>query len=880
GLRRQYEASDAQHTLELPLARPLQRHAERLRAALEAGEAPGVCRVGQELLDQVAAFYRVPPPRLGVLGVGPRRVRDGHLESELHGDYTLATGVLRAWMRTAILGKVTSDRGMLNTLLHEFAHHLDVRLFGLDDTPHTRGCRRGRPPAPGRVRCTQDDGGHAMRHAGVVIGVTLLAGAALAAPAPAGTFTMEQVLSYPFPTELVAAERGGAIAWVLDERGVRNVWTASAPGFAPRPLTRFTEDDGQELTSLAFSPDGSHLVFVRGGDHDENWPAAGDLAPDPASSPEEPRMEVYAADLATGKVVRLGPGDAPAVSPGGRTVAFTHPKDGSVWWAPLAGGAEPQRLFFDHGKARELRWSPDGKTLAFTSARGDHSFIGVYAGHDTPIRYLAPSTSRDAHPRWSPDGQAIAFVRRPGRGGALPPLLEPHPEPWAIWVADVATGNGHAVWSSPETLEGSYPETAGGANLHWAAGGRLVFLGDLDGWPHLYSIPASGGQLTLLTPGAFMVEDVTLTPDRAWVVYNANTGTAPGDGARRHLYKVPVDRAAPEALTAGTGIAWSPVVTGDGSTVAFIEAGARTPPLVSVLPHAGGAPRALDAARVPPDFPAAALVEPKEVSFTSADGWTIHGQLFEPSSGSAPHPGVVFVHGGPPRQMLLGWHYMDYYSNSYAVNQYLASRGFVVLSVNYRLGIGYGHAFHHPQHAGPAGAAEYQDVLAGARFLQTVPGVDPAAIGIWGGSYGGYLTALGLARNSDVFKAGVDMHGVHDWSYTILHDEDGLATTRARYEQYDWERILKRAWESSPVADIATWRSPVLLIQGDDDRNVRFHEMVDLVQRLRKAGVPYEEIVIPNEIHGFLRWHDWLRADEATAAYLAAKLHAKQAPTP
>ncbi|OYV97767.1 MAG: hypothetical protein B7Z68_02670, partial [Acidobacteria bacterium 21-70-11] len=136
-MRRQYEASDAQHTLELPLARPLQRHAERLRAALEAGEAPGVCRVGQELLDQVAAFYRVPPPRLGVLGVGPRRVRDGHLESELHGDYTLATGVLRAWMRTAILAKVTSDRGMLNTLLHEFAHHLDVRLFGWSDTPHT-----------------------------------------------------------------------------------------------------------------------------------------------------------------------------------------------------------------------------------------------------------------------------------------------------------------------------------------------------------------------------------------------------------------------------------------------------------------------------------------------------------------------------------------------------------------------------------------------------------------------------------------------------------------------------------------------------------------------------------------------------------------------
>ena len=137
--RRQYEASDAQHTLELPPAEPLQQDAERLRAALEASEAPGVRRAGQELLDHLAEFYGVPPPRLKVLGVRPHRVRDGHLESELHGDYTLDTGVLRAWMRTAILGKVTSYRGMLNTLLHEFAHHLDVQLFGYSETPHTRG---------------------------------------------------------------------------------------------------------------------------------------------------------------------------------------------------------------------------------------------------------------------------------------------------------------------------------------------------------------------------------------------------------------------------------------------------------------------------------------------------------------------------------------------------------------------------------------------------------------------------------------------------------------------------------------------------------------------------------------------------------------------
>ncbi|MEO8946747.1 MAG: prolyl oligopeptidase family serine peptidase, partial [Gemmatimonadaceae bacterium] len=219
---------------------------------------------------------------------------------------------------------------------------------------------------------------------------------------------------------------------------------------------------------------------------------------------------------------------------------------------------------------------------------------------------------------------------------------------------------------------------------------------------------------------------------------------------------------------------------------------------------------------------------------------------------------------GPPRQMLLGWHPMDYYSNSYAVNQYLANHGYVVLSVNYRLGIGYGHNFHHPAHAGATGASEYQDVKAGGEYLRALSNVDPRRIGIWGGSYGGYLTALALARNSDIFKAGVDMHGVHDW----LSDEGArLTNAQLSYEKGDIKHALDVAWASSPVASIATWKSPVLLIQGDDDRNVRFHQTVDLARRLNTAGVAFDEMVIPDEIHGFLRYHSWAQADSATVHY-------------
>ena len=168
-------------------------------------------------------------------------------------------------------------------------------------------------------------------------------------------------------------------------------------------------------------------------------------------------------------------------------------------------------------------------------------------------------------------------------------------------------------------------------------------------------------------------------------------------------------------------------------------------------------------------------------------------------------------------------------------------------------------------------ASEYQDVLAGAHYLQKVSGVDPTRIGIWGGSYGGYLTGLALARNSDLFKAGVDFHGVHDWSQ-LLSEWVDRASPSKRYEQGDWNEALKTAFASSPDADVKTWRSPVLLIQGDDDRNVPFHQTVDLSRRLESQGVDFEELVIPNEIHGFLRYASWLRADEATVDFLRRKL--------
>lgn len=703
-----------------------------------------------------------------------------------------------------------------------------------------------------------------VRFSGCALVMSILALGSAQASARA-EFSMEQMLHYPFATELAAAERGDVIAWVCNLDGVRNIWVARGPTFTPVKVTQFNEDDGQEITQLTFSPDGARLVFVLGGDHDANWPAEGDLAPDPSSSPAQPTTAIWALPLNGGQPVKIDEGDGPVISARGQ-LAYT--KDGHVWVASLDGG-KPERLFFDRGKDSDLAWSPDGTRLAFVSDRKDHSFIGIFTSKNTPLIYLAPSTNKDMSPVWSPDGVRVAFARHAGDGGAPRPVLSRVPRPWSIWIASAANGAGHAVWKSPNTLAGSFPDVAGEANLHWAAGDRIVFMAYLDDWPHLYSIAASGGAPMLLTPGAYMVEHVAESRDRRFMIYDANTGTTAGDDDRRHLFRVSVDHPGSVALTSGETLEWTPV-SAAAERVAFVAAGPQQPPTVAIV-DLDGAHRAALVAATHSEFPQALLIAPKQVTFKAADGTLVHGQLFEASGAKTAQrkAGVIFVHGGPPRQMLLGWHYMDYYSNGYAVNQYLAAHGFVVLSVNYRLGIGYGREFHHPEHAGYAGAAEYQDVVAGAHFLQSLPSVDGKRIGIWGGSYGGYLTALALARNSDLFKAGVDLHGVHDWS-RLMDELTGKPVTR--YEKGDREKAMEIAWNSSPDAGLDGWKSPVLLIQGDDDRNVPFQQTVDLARRLEERNLPFEELVLPDEIHGFLRHASWLRADQATADFLSRAL--------
>ncbi|MEM9407289.1 MAG: prolyl oligopeptidase family serine peptidase [Acidobacteriota bacterium] len=673
---------------------------------------------------------------------------------------------------------------------------------------------------------------------------------------------LEQVLgSAPFPSSLTAAPEDAGFAWVFNDRGVRNVWFAEAPDFEARRLTSFDADDGQELGSLTFTSDGERLFFVRGGAPN----ARGEL-PNPRTFSKGVGNSLWSVELDGGEATRFGEGYSPFFLDDA-TLGFFRRGD------PMKTALskyEPERLLRIRGSVGNLRASPEGERFAFVSSRGTHSFVGLFDPTADAVRFLAPGVDRDQSPVWSPDGSEVAFLRLPtGTQGEIFEPLRAVDEPWSIVVVDVDSGDSRTVFEAFPGAGSAYRGTVAPDQIVWTASGHLIFPWERDGWTHLWSVPASGGEARNLTPGAFEVEAVAALPDGSGVAYSSNQG----DIDRRHLWRVGPGDAAPQPLTSGDGVEQFPTPAADGTVLAFLRADGRTP-LHPALRFADGREQALAPAQLA-NFPVDRMTEPAQVIFDSADGLDIHGQLFlPPARFTGPRPAVIFFHGGSRRHMMLGWHYSSYYHHCYAFHQYMANQGYVVLSVNYRSGIGYGLEFREALNYGASGASEFNDVLGAGLYLAGREDVDADRIGLWGGSYGGYLTALGLARASSLFAAGVDIHGVHDWNRTIQNFVPS-------YEPLEDPERARLAFESSPLSSVDTWQSPVLLIHGDDDRNVPFAETVELVDRLRERDVEHELVVFPDEVHGFLLHSSWLevfgRAARFFEHHLAAAAEEKAA---
>lgn len=664
----------------------------------------------------------------------------------------------------------------------------------------------------------------------------------------AQSFTLEDILSYAFPSNLVSSPKENLVAWVFNWEGKRNIWVAQAPEYKARQLTMYSLDDGQELGQIAFNSEGKIIVYVRGGSANR----AGEY-PNPTSNPEGTEQTVWAIKVEGGEPWRLGKGSNPVPSPVGNFVAFSL--RGKIYLTSLDRSSKPKLLFKARGRNSSPTWSPDASKLAFVSSREDHSFIGIYDFKGKSISWISPSVDRDGYPVWSPSGKYVAFIRFPGARG----ISSYRPgRKFSLMVADIESRKAKEIWRCPNET-GGFSQRYPAKTLRWAADDRLVFYSEHEKWMHLYSISVKDKKVVCLTPGKYEIEHSFLSADGKTLIFNSNSG----DIDRRHIWSVPVTGGKAKLLTAGKGIEWAPVLASNGKDLVFLCSTASQPAAPAVMSLKGKERRLIAPESIPDEFPVKDLVKPQQVIFKAPDGLKIHAQLFLPKGAKSgdKRPAVIFMHGGPIRQMLLGWHMRGYYHNAYAMNQYLAHKGYVVLSVNFRSGIGYGYAFRRAPKQGPRGASEYQDIVAAGRYLQKRPEVNPNKIGLWGGSYGGYLTALGLARDSELFAAGVDLHGVHDWSLRGRRRDGG-----------GWgisgEDLMSSAYQSSPVADVYYWTSPVLFIHGDDDRNVDFIQTTDLVQHLRKLGKAHVEILVfPDEVHGFLRHDVWIKVYNSAANF-------------
>lgn len=681
--------------------------------------------------------------------------------------------------------------------------------------------------------------------------------------------TVAEFLSPAEPLDLVSARTANRVAWMAYDKGLRNVYTAAAPDFKAVRLTNYLADDGIDLTNVVLSGDGKVAVFVRGGAPNRSgWIA------NPNHNPNGGDRAIWAVRTSGGPSWRIAAGERPELSPDGKWVLFV--KDGQIYRGRVTGegpktamdtGGTP--FIKEWGRNLNPRWSPDGSRIVFTSERENHSLIVLYDMKSRSVKYVSPSVDCDGSPTWSPDGKQIAFLRRPGipfgnqtqagagsigfpqgtaagRGGPDSTGLRHSPGFYtatftggytiSVMVADVATATAREVWHN---APGDRLYT-GMNSIEWAAD-RLVFplMPPNDEWERYYSMPASGGEPVQLTTTNGLIENasmVALSPDGKTFYYATNAS----DIERRHIWAVPTaGGTAPHQVSTGNGIEVFPAPLANGTQLAVLYYDYKTPASVALVATAGGAPRTVFPT-LGKDFPSAAHVRPEIVLTKAPDGLEIHNQLFLPADlkPGEKRPAMVFVHGGPVRQMLPAYHYMQFYHWAYAYNQWLASQGYIVLSINYRSGVGYGRSFRMAPNTQRRGNSEYQDVVAGAKYLQGRADVDPSRVGIWGLSYGGLLTAEALARNSDIFVAGADLAGVHQYGPVL--DTNNLA------------------FRSSAIGAIDGWKSPVYLLQGDDDRNVDFAQTVGLVQLLRARNIYHELTVIPDDQHESMVHKNWV----------------------
>ncbi len=577
---------------------------------------------------------------------------------------------------------------------------------------------------------------------------------------------------------------------------------------------------------------------------------------------------VYSLDEGTLRPVSTGFGYQmfAKFSPDGSRVGFvrggnlfvTNLRTGVETQLTTDGGGEIVNGTFDWVYEEELglqdgwRWSPDGRHIAFwrldqTPIKDFHMIdeSGLYsepipipypkAGEPNSFAYLGVIELSSGDTRWmdmgdNPDQYLARMDWARTSTELLVQRLNRHQNRLEVLLVDVSTGVARTLFAETSDTWVDVDD-----DLRWVDDERFLWTSDRDGFEHLYLYGRDGSLIRQLTSGAFDVEaPAGFDAIGGWVFY-----TAAADGPLgRQVFRVPVNGGDPERLSEGRGT-HSIDVSPTGAFYVNTHTRADHPGVVSV--HRGDGSLVgtmVDNADLLARLAPMGLKAPEFFTFETSDGVTLNGSMIKPPDfdDSRRYPVLMYVYGGPGSQRVRD----EWGGPRYLWHQLLAQQGVIVVSVDGRGTGARGRDFRTVTHLN-LGEWETRDQLEGARYLASLPFVDASRIGIWGWSYGGYMTLLSMMKGGDLFRAGISVAPVTSWKlYDTIYTERFMRTPRENPEGYE---------AGSPLNHVDGLTGELLLVHGTHDDNVHFQNSVQLLTALQEAGKQFSFMAYPNKTH-------------------------------
>jgi dipeptidyl aminopeptidase/acylaminoacyl peptidase len=657
-------------------------------------------------------------------------------------------------------------------------------------------------------------------------------------PATAPFLSLEEILAIRHPEAPRWSRDGKWLAWRSDDGGIVHLWAAPVAIGEPLQISQGQTSAG----GFDWGSDG-RLAYAQGGNL---WIARPDESPRPLTSG--------------------GAGaDEPRWSPVGAKLAFSlsgvpHFFDFAAM--SLTVLRVPGRMIPASGDGVGLRWSPDGSLIAISILDGSQRDLVVL---DLAGRLIWRTSSAD-------NENAFAWV---DAGRLHYTSVDPACRRRVHRIADMNTG------SERELI---VEESAKG--LKWEltpvvrpGGKSVLYFLTPENWPQVHCLNLDTGELIRLADGpgddtAFQGDFLSCSPDGRFAVFSSNRRIAPN---QRRLWLADIESQTWRPLTEGPGTDSCASFSPDGKSIAYLHCGPYESADIWVIPFEGG-PACQISRSMPAPLGPKTITVPIHLTYPSRDGTSVHADLFLPKGFDSKkhYPAIVFLHGGMSRQMCFGWSPMKPYAVFYSFHQYLLHRGFVVLSVDYRGSCGYGRAYEEASFMGLC-VTDLEDVIAGADFLKGLGFVDSQAIGVYGLSYGGYLTLGALTKYPETFSVGINVAGVYDWAQWAGWRERQWAGAPwyGAYTRLGGPPDTENAqvWlQASPRNFIDQLRRPLLNLMGTADERVDYQQLEQIVSDCVRRGKDFAALSYPGETHMFRHRHTWMdafaRIEEAFERYL------------